>query len=102
MGNELRPEELSIEHTEGDWNASTNRSSVHTHHSQENAAESPGAANATGKPGFDDMLPGRQTYHDRNPMAMVDTESYSRLGAGLHLKTQSLSILDNLVCLSRS
>ena len=30
-------------------------------------------------------------------MGMVDTESYSQLGASLHLKLQSLPILDNLV-----
>ena len=30
-------------------------------------------------------------------MNMVDTESYSQLGASLHLKLQSLPILDNLV-----
>ena len=30
-------------------------------------------------------------------MGMVDTESYSKLGASLHLKLQSLPILDNLV-----
>ena len=32
-------------------------------------------------------------------MGMVDTESYSQLGASLHLKLQSLPILDNLVSL---
>ena len=30
-------------------------------------------------------------------MGMVDTDSFQRLGASLHLKTQSLPILDNLV-----
>lgn len=30
-------------------------------------------------------------------MGMVDTESYSQLGASLHLRLQSLPILDNLV-----
>ena len=31
-------------------------------------------------------------------MGTVDTESFTKLGASLHLKTQSLPILDNLVC----
>ena len=35
-----------------------------------------------------------QGYDD---MGMVDTESFLPLGASLHLKTQSLPILDNLV-----
>lgn len=36
-----------------------------------------------------------------NEMGYVDTESFGYLGASHHLKTQSLPILDNLVCLTR-
>lgn len=37
--------------------------------------------------------------HGLNELGIVDTESFLPLGASMHLKIQSLPILDNLVCL---
>lgn len=62
-------------------------------------------------PDINDVVAGIMNHGDTvdtfaaqsNAIGMVDTESFRRLGASLHLKTQSLQVLDNLVnCSSKS
>lgn len=63
---------------------------------QERAAQSLGAMDFTDHGG---TVHAHHVSEGNDAVEMVDTESFSQLGAGLHLRTQSLPILDNLVSL---
>ena len=50
-----------------------------------------------GRSNFGETVDSRQDSQLYNGMGIVDTESFHDMGASVHLKTQSLPILDNLV-----
>ena len=52
-----------------------------------------------GKSNHGETVDSRQDSHIYDVTDIVDTESFHRVGASFHLKTQSLPILDNLVSL---
>lgn len=66
---------------------------------QEHATQDPGAAEISDTVDRSETLDDGHASQGNDNLDKIDTESFSHLGASLHLKTQSLPILDNLVSL---
>ncbi len=95
--NSDRPDEQSREEMGQAKNNAHQITSNSTPHRQEIAAQGPGAADFKDVVSNGETVDNHHAYQGNDTVNMVDTESFSQLGAGLHLKTQSLPILDNLV-----